>query len=96
MSKPEPVAVPGYVAPQYEAGDLAVMKPEAIVEAKLAGHLDRILGVAPTPGLAADLVAGAGQLTAADAEVMTPAQIVDAKAAGRFDALLGKPATTNL
>ena len=37
MPKPEPKRLPGYIAEQYEVGDLAAMKPDEIVEAKLAG-----------------------------------------------------------
>ena len=93
MPKPEPKSIPGYGVPQYAVADLAVMRPDEIVEHKIAGALDRMLGVEPTPGLAPDLIDGTGQLSAVDAEVMTTEQIVAAHAAGRFDAVLGKPTT---
>lgn len=90
---PEPQPVPGYIAEQYEVGDLAAMKPDEIVEAKLAGHLDRILGVPPRA--VADRLASGDQLTRDDLRAMSPDEVLEAKAAGRLDALLGTTTPTN-
>lgn len=93
MPKPEPRHVPGYLAEQYEVGDLAAMKPDEIVAAKLAGQLDRVIGVPPRE-VADRLVAG-DQLTRDDLAGMSPDEVVAAKAAGRLDVLLGTTTPTN-
>lgn len=93
MPQPVPVVIPGYMQPQYETGDLAAMRPEAIVEAKIAGQLDRILGVPPRP--VADRLRDGDQLTRDDLKTMTHDEINDARAAGRLDALLGTTTPTN-
>lgn len=93
MPKPEPRHVPGYLAEQYEVGDLAAMKPDEIVAAKLAGQLDRVIGVPPRE--VADRLAAGTQLTRDDLKAMTPTEINEARAAGRLDALLGTTTPTN-
>lgn len=90
-TKPTPVPTPGYAQPQFETGDLAVMKPAEIVEHRLAGRLDAVLGAPPRPG--AERLAGDGQLTADDLKLMTPHQINEARAAGRLGTLLGSTTT---
>lgn len=89
---PEPKRVPGYIVGQYEVADLACMKPEFIVEQKIAGRLDRILGVPPRE--VADRLASGAQLTRADLAGMSPDEVVAAKAAGRLDDLLGTTTPT--
>ena len=92
-SIPEPVPVAGYAEPQFEVADLACMKPEFIVEQKIAGRLDRILGVPPRA--VADRLASGDQLTRDDLRAMSPDEVLEAKAAGRLDDLLGTTTPTN-
>jgi len=92
MPKPQPRPTPGYTAPQYEVGDLAAMSPEAIVEARLAGQLDAVLGVPPRD--VADRLRDGAQLTRADLAGMSPDEINEARAAGALDDLLGTTTPT--
>lgn len=90
---PEPQHVPGYAAPQLDAADLKRMAPDAVVEAKRSGQLDRLLGIQPRP--AAVRLAAGEQLDRDDLHGLSPDEVLEAKARGQLDSLLGITTTPN-